>query len=99
MQVFDGQDWVDDGTMPISSAGGWTWGGIIGGVTDLSAAAGNIIGAVRGNGAQQNSQSAANAQATLNQKLAAAANQKMLLWGGVIVAGLLAIAFILFRKR
>lgn len=87
--------WYGDGNSPSYSSGGGL-GGFFSGLTSLATATGSILGAVRGNGATQNNQDAARAQAN---QAAQAATSKMLLWGGVIVAGVLALAFIFMRKR
>ncbi len=80
---------------PASSGGGW-FTGLVGGVGSLATAAGSVIGAIKGNGAGQDNQAQARAQA--NQAAQASGN-KVLLWGAVIAVGLAVIGFILLRKR
>ena len=82
---------------PAPSNGGWATGftSLLGG---LAGAAGTVISATRGhgNGSSQDAQAASRAQIAAAQT---SANNKMLLWGGIIVAGLAVIGFILLRKR
>ena len=86
--------WYGNGQSPSSSSGSGL-GGFFRGLSSLASASGSILGAVRGNGATQNNQAAAEAQ---RNQAAQAATQKTLLWGGLILAGLAIIGFILFRK-
>ena len=83
-------------TIPAPTGGDWTMGGLLGGLTGLATAAGSVIGAVRGNGAGQNTQASGQAQANA---AATAARVKMMLWGGAILAGVVAIVFILRRGK
>ena len=86
--------WYENGDS-IGSGSGSGLGGFFSGLSSLATATGSILGAVRGNGATQNNQAAAEAQ---RNQAAQAATQKTLLWGGLILAGLAIIGFILFRK-
>ncbi len=82
---------------PASSGGGWATGftSLLGG---LAGAAGTVISATRGhgNGSSQDAQAASAAQVAAAKS---AADNKMLLWGGLIVAGLAVIGFIFMRKN
>jgi len=88
-------NWVDTGTAPAASnTGSWTMGGILSGLTGL---AGAVIPAFR-NGGAQNNQAALQAQATAAQQAAQQANTKLYLIIGAAVLGLIAVAFLIFRK-
>jgi len=87
------EDYYDE-KMPASSDGGWTFGGVIGGLTGL---AGAIVPAFSngGNGGQQNNQAARQSQAAANSR---ANTNKMLLVGGAILAVVL-VAVLVFRGK